>query len=154
MLPFWSSPWCLSHRPWLELWIMVYALSIPKGYMNYNIAHLEILNIVVALKVWAEHWANERIKVHCDNMAVVEVLCNGRARDNTLTLLTRNIWLICAMFNIHIVVLHIPGRNNVLADLLSRWQFSYENYEALLQLLSDPLWIPTHLDLTLLNYTI
>ena len=37
---------------------MVYALPITKAYMNYSIAHLEILNIVVALKAWAEHWAN------------------------------------------------------------------------------------------------
>ena len=29
----------------------VYALQIPKGFQGYNIAHLEILNIVVALKV-------------------------------------------------------------------------------------------------------
>ena len=34
---------------------MVYALPIPKGYMSYNIAHLEILNIVVALKVWVNY---------------------------------------------------------------------------------------------------
>ena len=122
--------------------------------MNYNIAHLEILNIVVALKVWAQYWANKRIKVHCNNMAVVEVLRNGRARDNTLALLARNISLICAMFNIHITVLHIPGRSNVLVDLLSRWQFSSENHEALLQLLSNTIWVPTHLDLTLLNYSV
>ena len=70
---------------------IVYALPIPKGYMDYNIAHLEILNIVVALKVWAKHWANKRIKVHCDIMAVVEMLRNGRAGDNTLALLARNI---------------------------------------------------------------
>ena len=133
---------------------MVYALPIPKDLMNYNIAHLEILNIVVALKVWAQHWANRRIKIHCDNMAVVEVLRNGRARDNVLALMARNIWLICAMFNIHIVVLHIPGKNNVLADLLSRWQFSSENHYALQRLLPTPIWVPTHLDLTLLNYSI
>ena len=83
---------------------MVYALPIPRDLMNYNIAHLEILNIVVALKVWAKHWANRRIKIYCDNMAVVEVLRNGRARDDVLALMARNIWLICAMFNIHIVV--------------------------------------------------
>ena len=71
-------------------------------------------------------------------MAVVEVLRNGRARDNILALMARNIWLICAMFNIHIIVLHIPGKNNVLADLLSRWQFSPENYKALQQLLPNP----------------
>ena len=129
---------------------MVYALPIPKGYMNYNIAHLEILNIVVTRKVWAQYWANKRIKVHCDNMAVVEVLRNGRARDNTLALLARNIWLICAMFNIHITVLHIPGRSNVLADLLSRWQFS----SVVFQLLSNLIWVRTHLDLTLLSYSV
>ena len=106
--------------------------------MNYNIAHLEILNIVVALKVWAQQWANKCIKIHCDNMAVVEALRNGRARDNILALMARNIWLICAMYNIHIIVLHIPGRNNVLADLLSRWQFSPENYQTLQQLLPTP----------------
>ena len=61
---------------------MVYALPIPRDFMNYNIAHLEILNIIVALKVWAQHWANRRIKIHCDNMSMVEVLRNGRARDN------------------------------------------------------------------------
>ena len=110
--------------------------------MNYNIAHLEILNIVVALKIWAQQWANKRIKLHCDNMAVVEVLRNGRARDNILGLMARNIWLICAMFNIHIIMLHIPGMNNVLADLLSRWQFSPENYKALQQLLPTPNWAP------------
>ena len=46
---------------------MVYALAISKGHMNYNIAH-------------------------CDNMAVVEVLRNGIARDTTLALLARNIF--------------------------------------------------------------
>ena len=30
---------------------MVYALPIPKGFCNNNIAHLEMLNVMVALKV-------------------------------------------------------------------------------------------------------
>ena len=106
---------------------MVYALPIPKGYLNYNIAHLEILNIFVALKVWATLWANGRIRIHCDNMAVVELLSSGRARDATLALIARNIWLICAIFHIHIVVVHIPGKSNILANLLSRWQFTDDN---------------------------
>ena len=66
--------------------------------MNYNIAHLQILNMVVALKISTNHWSNERIRVYCDNMAVVEVLRSGRARGPTLALLARNIWLICAIF--------------------------------------------------------
>ena len=133
---------------------MVYALPIPKDYLDYNIAHLEILNIVVALKVWATHWANQRIRIHCDNMAVVEVLSSGRARDPTLALIARNIWLICAIFHIHIVVVHIPGKSNILADLLSRWQFTADNCKNLAHILPDYSWISTHLDLTLLNYRI
>ena len=42
---------------------MVYALPIPKNH-NYKIVHLELLNIVVALKVWAVHWSNRQIKIH------------------------------------------------------------------------------------------
>ena len=133
---------------------MVYALPIPKGYLHYNIAHLEILNIIVALKVWATHWANRRIRIHCDNTAVVKVLNSGRARDPTLALIARNIWLICAIFHIQIVVVHIPGHSNVLADLLSRWQFTATNCKDLAHILPQHTWIPTHLDLTLLNYNI
>ena len=133
---------------------MVYALPIPKGYLDNKITHLEILNIVVALKVWATHWANQRICIHCDNMAVVEVLSSGRARDPTLALIARNIWIICAIFHIHIVVVHIPGKSNILADLLSRWQFTADNCKDLAHILPEYSWISTHLELTLLNYRI
>ena len=34
---------------------MVYSLSLPRGYMGYTIVHLEILNIEVACKVWANY---------------------------------------------------------------------------------------------------
>ena len=37
----------------------VYAISIPKDYMGYNIPHLEMLNVVVALKIWGHYWANK-----------------------------------------------------------------------------------------------
>ena len=38
---------------------MVYSVPLPRGYMGYNIVQLEILNIVVACKVWANYWANK-----------------------------------------------------------------------------------------------
>ena len=60
---------------------MVYALPIPLGYKNYTILHLEILNIVVALTMWGHYWPKKFIEIKCDNMAVVEVLRSGRARD-------------------------------------------------------------------------
>ena len=99
----------------------VYMLPIPKSFRDYNIAHLEILNVVVALKIWGQVWANKSIELRCDNLAVVEILSLGKARDSIMATCARNIWLLAAMYNINLVVTHIRGRDNCVADLLSRW---------------------------------
>ena len=70
---------------------MIYALPIPLGYRSYTIVHLEFLNIVVALKIWGDHWQDKIIEIKCDNMAVGEVLRSGRARDGILATCARNI---------------------------------------------------------------
>ena len=98
---------------------MVYSLPIPLGFMKYIIIHLEILNIVVAAKIWASHSSNQKIHIFCDNMAVAEVLTTGRTRETILATCSRNLWLIAALFNIDIIFSHIPGAENTVADLLS-----------------------------------
>ena len=133
---------------------MVYSLPLPKGFMGYSIVHLEILNIVVACKVWATYWANKQIKIWCDNQAVVEVLTTGRCKDNILAVCARNIWLISAMYNFQIKIQHISGQKNVIADLLSRWTGSSLDNNRLKSLVPEFIWIPTHIDLTSLNFCI
>ena len=133
---------------------MIYNLPIEKGYMGYNTVQLEILNILVACTVWATHWANKRIKIWCDNLAVVEVLNSGKSRDDTLATCARNIWMLSAMYNFDILVYHISGKNNIIADLLSRWTNSYQDNEKLHQLLPNATWINTNINLTFLNYII
>ena len=54
--------------------IMVYALPTPLGFCNYTIVHFEMLNIMVALKVWGQHSSNKCIEIKCDNLPVVSVL--------------------------------------------------------------------------------
>ena len=122
--------------------------------MNYNIAQLEILNVVVAFKVWGHAWANKRIQVFCANRAVVDTLKSGRAKDETLATCARNIWLLAAMFNITLITSHVYGTKNATADLLSRWGSTSNNVQKLLQYIPNPIWVDTHLDLTLLNYSI
>ena len=34
---------------------MVYTRTFPLGYNNYNINHLEMINIMVALKIWQQN---------------------------------------------------------------------------------------------------
>ena len=85
---------------------MVYALDITKDYMNYSIVHLEILNIMVTLKVWGHYWKDKYIEFFCDNLAVVQVLQTGKARDSQLATFVRNIWLLTSIFNIHLAITH------------------------------------------------
>ena len=49
-------------------------------------------------------------------------------------MIARNIWLLTFIFNIHLSVVHIPGKNNALADLLSRWNVIKDNHSKLCQL--------------------
>ena len=87
----------------------VYTLTIPLGYNNFNICHLEMLNILLALRVWIDHWANSMISVACDNQAMVQVLNSGKTRDLTLAAIARNIQFHVATRDIDLKVTHIPG---------------------------------------------
>ena len=95
----------------------VYATPIFDIYDTpLKIVHLEMLNLVIALKLWA----HSAVKFYCDNVAVVQVVHTGKTRDNMLALCLRNIWLITASYDIDLHIDHIQGRANKIADLLSR----------------------------------
>ena len=133
---------------------MVYTLQIPQGYKDYNICHLEMLNIIVASKIWAIHWTNRKIQIHCDNMAVVQVLNTGKTRDPVLATCARNLWLLAATYNIEFLFTHIAGKSNGIADFLSWWAVTDNPLPKLTHLLPGHNWVDTHIDLTLLNYDI
>ena len=100
---------------------MIYHLPIPLGYKSMGIVHLEIINILVATKLFKNVWSGYKILVQCDNEAVVSVLQTGRTQDPFLGACARNIWYLAALENIHLQYVHIPGKRNITADLLSRW---------------------------------
>ena len=85
---------------------------------------------------------------------MVEVINTGKARDQMLAACARNIWLLSALYNIRLIVSHITGKNNTIADLLSRWHKTSNNYEKVTALLPVHHWIPEHIDLMLFNANI
>ena len=93
----------------------------PPWYRDFQIVHLEMLNNLVALRVWGSQWCNKRISIACDNQAVVHVLNSGKTRDFVLAAIVCNVQLQLATYNIEISVVHISGKINTVADLLSRW---------------------------------
>ena len=132
----------------------VYSLPIPLGFKNYNIVQLEMINVMVALKIWGQCWSNKCIRIFCDNLAVVEVLTFGKAKDAILATCARNIWLLTAIYNVNLLVSHIKGTDNTVADLLSRWNTTPGNVQKLNQMVECPVWVDTHVDLTLFNHDI
>ena len=98
----------------------VYATTIYEiPGLALTITHLEMLNFVVALRVWGPFWKHSAITIFCDNMSVVQVVSSGRTRDKFLALCIRNIWLLAAYHDIDLEVKHIVGKKNMVADALS-----------------------------------
>ena len=117
---------------------------------DLKIVHLEMLNLVIALRVWAKNWSHSVVKFYCDNMAVVQVARTGQTRDHMLALCLRNIWLITASFDIDLQIEHIQGSHNIQADLLSRLYSNKAIDKALLETMQNncvwddiPIWFLT-----------
>ena len=55
--------------------------------------------------------------------------------------------MLTSVFNIQLSVSHIAGKNNAIADLLSRWWVTDNRDQKLPNLLHHWNWIPTHIDL-------
>ena len=79
----------------------VYATPVsPIIGQTLKITHLEMLNVVVDLRLWATEWAYSAVKLFCDNLAVVQVVQTRKTRDSFLAACIRNIWLLMATYDI------------------------------------------------------
>ena len=125
----------------------VYHLSIPKGFQQLTIVHLEMINILLAVKLFGNAWSRKRVLIKCDNNAVVNVLRSGRARDPFLCACARNIWLQAAKHDVDLSYIHVLGKKNVVADRLSRWTNSIKDWGVLLQYVRNPIWLTAHTDM-------
>ncbi len=103
-----------------------YSFEFPDSIKDSDmcISQLEMWNAMIGIKLLAEHIQGHVIEVLCDNAAAVNVLQTGRARCPTLLRIAREVWRVTARYNIEISVSHVPGQQNVLADLLSRAHMS------------------------------
>ena len=125
----------------------MYHLPIACGFMNYSIVHLEIVNILLAIRLFQVQWSSRRVLIRCDNEAVGSVLRSGRTRDPYLGACARNIWYVSALADIDLQYAHIRGLDNRVADLLSCWTGSPSDFSKLLSQVEDPVWVPVNVNL-------
>ena len=90
-------------------------------YQKSNIAILELLGVMVALKIWGGKLQGMYFWVHVDNEAVATILNTGASREPQLQDILREIALLAAKNNFVIKARHISGISNRIPDWLSRW---------------------------------
>ena len=123
----------------------VYVSGYPNNFCySLTIVHFEVVNILVALRLWVHCWAHTTIQIICDNLAVVNALNSGRIQDEFLMACSRTLWAIAAQHDITLIYKHIYGVNNKYADCLSRWGKRIDN-DIVRELIQCNWWtIPDH----------
>ena len=88
---------------------------------GHHISRLEMLNVVIAAKMFHTMWAGLTIQLLCDNTATVSVLQTGRSRDSFLLACAREVWYLSAIHDFVLLPCHAPGATLQTADSLSRF---------------------------------
>ena len=119
----------------------IYALPLVRGYNHFHIVQLEMLNVLVAVRVWANQWRGKTIVIACDNQAVVSVINTGKTKDVVLAAIARNIAMEVALADINLRLIHILGKHNVIADSLSRYYTGDLHKAKVKNLLPQATWV-------------
>jgi hypothetical protein len=118
----------------------IYKLALPPR-PGWCIAHWEAINILVALRTFSNFIQGKNVTIWCDNQVAINILNSGRGVDPILQNISRNIWLFSSQWDCDIQFTHIKGENNIIADMLSRWESYLNPHSHLFQLLNNlPLW--------------
>ena len=139
-LPQWSGSSLMLQPEWtLSIDMELYSDASNLGYGAYwsgkwflsgwtpdqdplPIAWKELYAIVVACNAWGPQWSGKRILFHCDNQTIVQTWERGSSKSPDIMALVRALYRVAAEHNFHVLVSHISGASNTIADALSRMQ--------------------------------
>ena len=96
-----ACTWCGKQRDW----------SMPC---------MELFPILIAVTLWGDRWRGKRILVYCDSDSTVKALNKGYTNKEPAATMLRCIVRLAMQHNFLVKAAHIPGKKNVLADMLSR----------------------------------
>ena len=101
-----------------------YHFAFPPSILAcaFCIAALECYNVLVAVRIWAPRWAGKTVLLYTDNWATVAAAESGAAMEPLMRGAVRELWRVCAINDIDLVIRHKPGAAMVAADALSRIQ--------------------------------
>lgn len=114
---FFNGSW--TSTPWTKA-----QLEDAFRFTSLSMVYLELFAIVDACATFGPRWKSLRITLQTDSEAVVNAWSSRRAKDCSLRSLFRKICLFMTLYDFDLNIIHIRGKLNIKADLLSRLQVS------------------------------
>ena len=110
--------------------------SFPESIRKQGlpIHKLEMLAVLVGVRLWGQQCEGQKVRIYCDNEAVVQVLNSSKTKDSFLGTCLRELWFEVSKYRFQLKAIHLPGEENRVADWLSRWDLdryyidSFRNY--------------------------
>ena len=87
---------------------------------DMHISCKELYTVLVACLKWGHLWSGGHTIIFCDNSPSVQAINKGTSKNNFFMKCIREMHWLSVKFNFRITARHIPGRDNVLCDALSR----------------------------------
>ena len=103
-----GNKWC--YGPWQDTWA------------DEDIYIKEFFAIWVAVFTWGDLWKDKQILIMTDNIAARDIWAKGSSPSKSVMKIVRAMFMFAAQRNTNILLQHVPGRDNILADSLSRFQ--------------------------------
>ncbi|KAL5475164.1 hypothetical protein EMCRGX_G027230 [Ephydatia muelleri] len=94
--------------------------QLPKRSIQWQ----ELFAIVAAARTWGHFLVGQRIRFHCDNLPLVQAWTNQFSKQPGVMELLRMLFFIAARNSFTVSLVHLPGKQNCIADALSRNQMS------------------------------
>ena len=89
-------------------------------HADMSIAWRELFAILIACTLWRGFLTGRKIRIHCDNMAVVSCVNSGTSKCIHIMKLIRQPFFVAASYGFDVRLNHIAGNDNVGPDRLSR----------------------------------
>ena len=98
-----------------------YSIEYPDYIRQWGfcIASLECLNLLFAIRIWAQAWKGLNV-LYWDNMATVCATSSARAEDPLIRGALRELWWWSATGDFQLTVRHKPGSEMSVPDMISR----------------------------------
>ena len=104
--------------------------SFPPVWQEFNIAVLEFFPIIVLLDMFGHEINDSVVIFNTDNEAVSYILQDLTSKHPIIVQMLRDLVFLLLKHNIDLRSVHVPGKNNILCDSISRLQVTVELLDA------------------------